>query len=395
MDRQAAVRTTPFRRILIRLKTMLLLRQLHLYAGLVLAIFLVVLAVTGGALIYKDEIWKVRHPILAEPLVQADTMHHAAALRRVAASFPGEQIRLIKFPRTELAAWHVYLEDGEAFVTQDGNRQIERWRWYSDWLGLLTDIHINLAAGRTGRVVAGVVGIITALMAVTGLVLWWPLRRRFRVGSFWPRDTRRGTLLGVHRDVGAITSPLIVLFALSGAGVVFYGASRVLFNGVFGDTPVDTTRPSVAASARVDLPDAGVLDLAKAAMAGARMMSYYPPPVGGAVHYFRMRQVGETHPNGRSMIYIDANTGTVLKAIDATRQPPGERASQWLYPLHAAKVGSEIYRVLALFAAVTLAAMAVTGPVTWLQMRRRRTSHKVGSSRAVRERSTAPPTGSH
>lgn len=371
---------------------MLWLRQLHLYVGLVLALFLIVLAVTGGALVYKDEIWRLRQPILSEPLMQADTLDHAAALGRVAASFPGEQIRQIKFPRTELAAWHVYLEDGEAFFTQDGNRQIERWRWYSDWLGLLTDIHINLAAGRNGRIVAGVVGIVTALMAITGLVLWWPLRRRFQIRSLWPRNTRRGTLLGLHRDFGAISSLLIVLFALSGAGVVFYGASRVLLNGMFGDSPVDTTRPAVAATAAVDLPDAALLELAKSAMPGARMMSYYPPPAGGAVHYFRMRQAGEVHPNGRSMIYIDANSGTVLKAIDATRQPPGERASQWLYPLHAARLGSEIYRLLAVLVAVALATMAVTGPVTWLQMRRRRTKHKAAPELTGR-RNQAPPAG--
>lgn len=367
------------------------LRQLHLYVGLALALFLIVLAVTGGALVYKDEIWRIRLPILAEPLLQADTRDRAAALRSVAASFSDEPIRQVKFPRPELAAWHVYLEDGgEAFFTQDGNSQIDRWRWYSDWLGLLTEIHINLAAGRGGRVAAGVIGIVTALMAVTGLALWWPLRRRFRARSFWPRDIRRATLLGLHRDVGAIASPLIVLFALSGAGVVFYGASRVLLNGIFGNSPADTARPAVAATAPVDLPDAGLIEQAKAAMPGARMMSYYPPPEGGAVHYFRMRQVGEVHPNGRSMIFIDANTGTVLEAIDATRQAPGERASQWLYPLHAARLGSEAYRLLAVLVAVALGAMAFTGPVTWLQMRRRKTRSRAAPATPRRRRSPAP-----
>lgn len=353
------------------------LRLLHLYVGLALALFLLVLAVTGGALVYKDDFRRVRHAALAEPVAPADAAHHAQVFEAVARFFAGEAVWQIKLPRPDFAAYHVYLRHGgEAFVSQDGQRVIDRWQWYTDPLALLTELHINLAAGRPGRIVAGAIGVATAGMAVSGLILWWPLRRRLSGASFMPRDLRRATLLRLHRDLGAVAAPLIVLFALTGAGVVFYGASRVLLNGIFGDSPADASQPRIEAMSPVGMATGRVIEIAQAALPGARLMSYYPPPEGSGVHYFRLRQAGEIHPNGRSMAFVDGTEVALHTAIDATVQRPGERAAQWLYPLHAARTGSEAYRLLAVAVALGLAVMAATGPVTWLQMRRRRTANR-------------------
>lgn len=348
------------------------LRSLHLYSGLFLSLFLAALGLSGTVLLYKEDLWRLRYPELREPPAIITVEEHARSLDRIAQLFPGEAIRQVKFPRSGTPAYHVYLGDGEALVSQDGGRIIARWSRASDVLGFLTDLHINLFAGRPGRNIAGIIGLATALMALSGLVLWWPQRKRFSIRSVAPRRLHRASLLALHRDLGALASPLIVLFAVTGSGVVFYGASRALLNGMMGDPVPAVTPPVIAAEHPVGMADAAVIEVAATAVPGAQLMSYYPPAGASAVHYFRLRQHGEVHPNGRSMAFVNGNDGSLVAAVDATRQPPGERAAQWLYPLHSATIGGEPYRLVAAALGLALAVMAGTGPVTWWQFRRRR-----------------------
>ena len=46
----------------------------------------------------------------------------------------------------------------------------------------LQDLHFDLLAGRTGRILNGFGAMLMLAMAVTGLVIWWPGRTRWRRG---------------------------------------------------------------------------------------------------------------------------------------------------------------------------------------------------------------------
>ncbi len=57
----------------------------------------------------------------------------------------------------------------------------------------LQDLHFDLLAGRTGRVVNGVGGFCLLLLCLTGLVIWWPGRSNWRSGFTidWARPWKR------------------------------------------------------------------------------------------------------------------------------------------------------------------------------------------------------------
>lgn len=344
------------------------LRKLHLYCGLTIALPLLVLAVTGGALIFKDEIWRLEYPELEAPLPALTPAEHAAAFKAIAAAFPGK-VRFVKMPRAGVSAYHVYLDGGEAFVGPRGHRVIDRWAWYESPVGILAELHVHLAAGQAGKTVAGVVALAGAAMAVSGLVLWWPVRYGFRFGNLRPMSLRRLHLLKLHRDLGALAHLLVLLFTLTAAGIVFYPATRTLLNGLFSSTAM-LPAPAQGSTAPSGPASADVVRAAQGALPDATLMSYYPPKAG-SVHYFRFREPGEIHPNGRSVVYVDGDTGAVLQAVPASAQPRGERLSQYLFPLHAARTGHALYRLFALTAAASLAAIVLAGPSAYLAGRRR------------------------
>lgn len=347
------------------------LRFLHRYLGLSAAFFLLLLAVTGGVLIFKEEIWRLQYPSLDQPLQNLTAADHAAAFRAIDAAFAG-RVTLVRTPQPGVPAYHVYLRDGEALVHQSTHEVIDRWAWYDSPIAILTEVHMKLAAGGPGKIAVGWLGLAAGFMAISGLWLWWPVRRQCRMGSLWPKQLSRLVLLRLHRDLGAVAATFILLFALTGAAVIFNDTSRLVFNAILGDQSTSEPPPRRETPKPVEMPDHNSIELAQSELSHARLMSYSPPEPGNGVHYFRFRQPDEVHPNGRSTVYLDALNGNVLRSVDATQVPVGDRLANWMYPLHAARIGGWPYNLLALATALALAVMSVSGAMSFVQGSRSR-----------------------
>ncbi|MEJ8567735.1 PepSY-associated TM helix domain-containing protein [Elongatibacter sediminis] len=349
------------------------LRALHRYIGVVAAILLFILAVTGGVLIFKQEIWSLRFPALSEPWVNPSAAQIAEAFGAIQAEY-ADGIRLIRVPQPDIRAYHVYLETGEVLWRQDGAGAVAEWAWFESPLGVITELHRHLAAGDFGNSLLGWLGLVATLMAVSGMILWWPVRHQFRVASLRPRRLSRSALLRMHRDLGVLTAVLIILFALTASAVVFGQGARNLLNHLLSPDARASAPVRVVAAGQFDPPSGGMIERVIEALPGARLMSWSPPRPENAVHYFRLRQVGEVHPYGRSTVHIDARSGRVLAVSDATRAPVGDRVANWMYPLHAARWGGVAYRVIALAAALVLVLMSLTGIICFVRGLRSRVS---------------------
>ncbi len=354
---------------------MRLLRALHRYAGTVVAVIMLLLAVTGGVLIFKDEIWRLQYPALRTAYESPSPQQHAAAFKAIVAT-ASRPVTMVRTPRPGLPAYHVYLQGAEALVDARSHVLIDEWAWYQSPASFLLQLHMRLAAGDTGKQIVGVTGLLGGLMALSGLYLWWPVRRQFQWRSLWPKRTSRIHMLRLHRDLGVLAAVLVLLFSLTGAGVVFGQASRSLFSSVLWSETAAPAPARVTTDAHPPAADAVLIARAQAALPGAQLMSWSPATPANATHYFRFRQAGEPHPFGRSTVHISALDGRVLSAVDATLEPRGERAANWMYPLHAVTVGGWPYRLLALLAALALAVISFSGMLGFVRSLRNNGGNK-------------------
>ncbi len=82
----------------------------------------------------------------------------------------------------------------------------------------LLDLHDNLFAGDTGRSVNGIGAILVIVLALTGIVVWWPGIKSWRRSLTLHRNVgwRRFTW-DLHSMLGFWTLGFIILFGLSGA----------------------------------------------------------------------------------------------------------------------------------------------------------------------------------
>ncbi len=345
-----------------------LLRQVHLYIGVGLSLLLLVLAVTGSALVLKKPYWRAVYPELRAPAPDLGPADHAAAAARASAYF-GDALRSVKLPEPGVPAYHLYLEDGEAFLSATDHAVIDEWGARDRPMAFLFDLHAHLMAGDAGHTIGGVAGILGALLAITGVILWWPSRRRFSLRTLWPRDLTRRLLLISHRDLGTLTAPILILLLLTGSGMVFHAEARALLNGVFGDAvaaePAPLTPSPVPAAAPSAPTVPTIFARALEVFPDARLVFYYPPADPSAAHGFRLRRPCELHPNGRSYVHVDP-AGGVLRSVDACAAAPGDRATHAIYPLHAGMVGSTAYTVLTFIGGVALALISATGAGAYL-----------------------------
>src|SRR4029077_15712162 len=82
----------------------------------------------------------------------------------------------------------------------------------------LIELHDDLLAGKTGRTVNGAGALLLVVIALTGIVVWWPGIKTWRQGLTLHRKVgwRRFTW-DLHKMVGFWTLGFILLFAVSGA----------------------------------------------------------------------------------------------------------------------------------------------------------------------------------
>jgi uncharacterized iron-regulated membrane protein len=327
------------------------LRIIHRWLGGLVGLGLAVLGLTGAALLWKP--WWVG--VAQTP--RAPSGEEALAIIAKAEALGASHVTL---PSAEFGAAQAGFGRGQggAYLAHDGTL-LARWR--SVWERpetLLFDLHHHLLMGGTGEVISGWLGIAAILFCVTGLILWWPTRRTFRLRALPQRFTRPAVILH-HRDIGVVLALPILLASITGALMVLKPLGQAVLAPLSPAAEVAVWQakpPARLTSAKADWP--AILAAARARFpdADARMIIW--PKAPGEAFTIRLRRPAEWHPNGRTTLTLAAD-GTVIAARDATAAPRAVRANNALYPLHAARLeGSAL--TLPLRIVMTLAGLGLT-----------------------------------
>lgn len=360
------------------------LRIIHRWVGLVLALIVAAVAVSGGLLLLRGPYERAIHPALAKPLT-TNLTREAAVVASIEERFRDDGgVRTVKFPREGTNAFHVYLADeSEAFVDPESGDLIARWTWRDSLPAFVFELHVHLLGGEGGKTLNGIAALFVLFLALTGLILWWPRKSgAFRLRRAMPRNATAGELLRSHAASGAIAAIPVLVFAATGAAIVFYTPVNAALSAMFDHrTPM---KPDAVVAPRVSpvaagadagagseaggmLPWAERLARVRATFPEGDLVMYSPGRGKNVAQSFRLRLPGEWHPNGRSYVLLNPYDGTIVQSIDARQQGLGTRIAHAIYPVHAATVGGLPYLLFTIVAAVGLAWLAIGGAAAWIQ----------------------------
>ena len=371
---------------------MRLLRALHAWAGLLLALLVATVALSGALLVFKGDYLRAVFP--AARLVPAtDPATLGAVVDRVEQQF-GDEARSVVFGTARMGLHQVHLVGGGGAYVDSAGQLVERWSARGRPEIWLFDLHQKLLAGEAGHVVAGVAGLLVAVMTLTGLVVWWPGGVRSFRGRLWPSSTKRPALLTHHRDLGLVAALPLLLSSLTGAALVFSDEAKAVLSFLLpqnGDVAVPdtaTTASTAALSTAVPTGErwSAVLAQAQARFPGATLRIVAFPREQPGIATVRLKQRAEWHPNGRTRVTLALASATVVSAQDATREPLAARVYNTLYPLHAAGVGGRAYEALTAAAGIALLLLSLVGAYSFgaLQVRRaKRRREEAAAARVV------------
>ena len=230
---------------------------LHRWSGLALALYVVLISLSGGLLVFHDEIAAaVRVPRVdssTQPLLSADDIVH-----RLTAAFPGWHLQTLWWPETPHSPWlaevrqgsvgsigetalAVYLHPGTGAILKRHDYGHSTWRW-------LQLLHFNLLSGRDGRSVNGVLSLVTLFVVLSGILLWWP-RDRKTSPLWWMRAPRVNKRFAweFHQVSSLYLAPFFLVACLTGAYFAWrtpvHRAINTVFPMHFMNTPVATIEP--------------------------------------------------------------------------------------------------------------------------------------------------------
>lgn len=358
----------------------------HLYSGLALGLVLIVVSLTGSALVFREEIDTFLRPDLHHVEPDGPRIGPGTVAEQVQRTFPEQQILRIELPSTPTESYRLRLVagDDQVFVDPYTGEVLGRRGGKEGLMNTLFALHTNLMAGEVGKLIVGASGLLTLLLAGTGLVLWWPISlrgagrrwRRFRAGLrvAWRRGPWRLNY-DLHRAGGFYTLLFLVLVSITGSALVFYSEAGTALNWATGSQPPPPP-PTVEHSGRSPAPSTvdEALRTARKELPSATATYIYLPRSEEAPLSVRMRTPPEWHPNGRSFTYLHPHTGAVLRVDDMREASLGAWLLPFVYPLHIGAVGSPLVRVLYVLFGLAPAALSVTGTLIWF--RRWRKKHR-------------------
>jgi len=235
--------------------------QVHLWTGIGLGFYILLMSVTGSALIFRGDLTRslAREPRVA---VGPGARMSEDELKQVAKrAYPDYEATRIFLRKNPDQAAEIFLERRDKQVRRlfnpytgaDLGDSIRSSFLFVLWLA---DLHDNLLAAHTGRLINAAGGIFTILLALTGAVIWWPGVGTWRRSlSFRWKTNPKGFNWMLHSALGFWSFAFFFMWALTG----IYLSIPTRFNAV-----VDYLEPLKAPSRSLRFGDKVLFWLAQA-----------------------------------------------------------------------------------------------------------------------------------
>lgn len=331
--------------------------QVHKWIGLILAILIIPLSVSGALLVWDRPLDRLLNPAryAVSGTATLPPQAYVDAARRVLPA--DDRIASLAFPEGKGPV--VITASVAGAVRQPGPpprltiwldpptaRVLAAADSRSGALRVLHRLHGSLLVPGIGRTIVGWTGVAMAFSCFTGLWLWWPTVGKWARGLRWRRHRNLDTNL--HHLMGFwIALPLFVL-SLTGAWISFPG----LFAGGRGEGP-----PRPRGAQPIDAPATPLATVLAAAPAPVRTLTW--PSAG--------KHPVWTIATDRGTLTLDDRTRTI--APTAPRPHGGPGLAGLMRRIHDGEGMGPVWQAIIFAGGILPAALAVTGIIMWWRAR--------------------------
>lgn len=343
--------------------------QIHLWAGILLSLYLIVIALTGAILVFEDELTSAALPSAFHRYDPAETAPVTKLVEDFRNRFPGAKIEYLALPTRSVPAVQVrgvdpqkhefnVIGDPVTGLLEPASRS---------WLNVVHDLHIFLLLGEAhGVQINGIGAAILLLLAATGLVLWWPGIRLWTRGlkvSF--RHNWRRMNYDAHSAIGFWTLALVTWWAFSGVYFAWYRQVGAAVNMVAPlknmiPPPLPKIAPHPDGVPRATL--AQLLEIAEKASPASHLGGFTNATLTEPTVIALMDRGRPGDFSHRDVITMDAASGRVLTIWHyGQNQSLGDWIMWAMHPLHFGTLWGLPIKVLWCLFGSSLAILSATG----------------------------------
>jgi uncharacterized iron-regulated membrane protein len=388
-----------------------LLFWLHLCAGVVAAVIILVMSVTGVALTYQRQMqyWADTRHYRADPAAGQERLPVDALIAQAErALWTGEPVKVTTdtyradahLPAAVAAGNKTYYANpytGHLYGEGTGQRMRAFFNSMVSWHRYLAMTGDRRA---TGRSITGAANLLFLFIVLSGLYLWWPKAltwTQLRQITWFRRGLpSKARDFNWHNTLGFWSAIPLAIVVYSGVVISYPWASNGVYRLVGEEPPARTApEPQVRGSAESGVRQGpgfeSLLSRAMAQDAEWNIVSMRVPATADAPAVFTIDRGDGGQPQLRGTLTLDTASGAVQAWAPFSDQTPGRQLRSWLRFAHTGEVYGLTGQTIAGLVSAAAVVLVYTGLalswrrlVAWLSRRRSEvTPVRKGQSRAA------------
>ncbi|NLP49745.1 PepSY domain-containing protein [Bacillus sp. RO1] len=381
----------------------------HFYAGIIFAPFLIILAFSGAAYLFKPQIESYMYQDLYYvEETKATTLSVNAQAEKVREEYPGASIsRVSILDEEDRTTKFSTMQDGQSvsvFVDPYSGKVMGDLPVEKELMTIFVKLHSELLVGGTvaNRMVE-LAACWAIILILTGLYIWWPRNRASIWGTFLPRLRSKGRMF--WRDMHAVPAfwlsiglLVLILTGLPWSGVMGEQINRVAtatntgypaFSFSFGPKPESVT---VTKDVAEDVPWAAE----NVPVPTSENIQYVPLTLNDAAGIAEMKDVQEPYsismpqgetgvftissshskPFDNATLHVDQYSGAVLTDVRYADYGMMGKAITLGIALHEGKLFGLANQLVGLLLCIGLIGMMVSSLIMW---RKRKPENSLGA----------------
>ena len=345
--------------------------NVHLWLALVAGVFVLILGLTGCIMAFETELDHLLHPRLSYVTPGAHRLSLAEIAAAVENALPGERAGAFLLSSDPGISAGVATRRGLVNVNPYTGEVLGIRTPGRDFLSYVHQLHLRLLIGDqadSGKVIVKWAGVALLAMLVSGVYLWWPLKRI----AIDRHGTGRRFWFDLHNTVGVFSVAFLLVLTFTGLMIGFEETTVPLFYRMTASQPYKPPAlpPPPPAGARPITPDQA-MEIARTAIPGAFPFQINVPGPRG-VYQIRSRFPEDLTPGGRSRVIVNQYSGAVLFAEGSRTAPGGARIVIANRAIHTGDIFGMPSKFLMSLASLMAGVQVVTGIIMWWKRTRTR-----------------------
>jgi uncharacterized iron-regulated membrane protein len=345
--------------------------QIHLWSGIFLSAYVIVIALTGSILVFENEL---THTTLPANLSTYDPTHTATiptVMAAFARAYPTAHVSDINTPWPTIPAYilQAVTATGQHFTLIADPTTATLHLQPRTWVQWVHDLHAFLLLNPSyGEQVNAIGAAILLLLCLTGILLWWQGLARWTRGlRISLRSNWRRINFDLHHAIGFWTLFIVFWWSISG---VYFGFYKQVVSAVNAVSPVQGMHaPNLPADTptgphRASLQS--ILDAAQQASPQGRLYSISDPSLQGTTAYAQMDLRAPADFSHRDILAISTVNARVLTDWHyGANHTLGDWFLWSQHPLHFGTLWGLPIKILYFLLGLTLALLTATGLIMY------------------------------